>query len=85
MFEGMIRSVFQKRHGRRAAEPFPVMTYAEAMRRYGSDKPDLRVTLRVHRADRRDEGRRVQGVHRRRPTCKDGRVVGAARARRRRA
>jgi aspartyl-tRNA synthetase len=44
MFEGMIRSVFKKTIGVELPE-YPVMKYAEAMHRYGSDKPDLRVKL----------------------------------------
>ena len=44
MFEGMIRSTFQHAIGVELPA-FPVMKYAEAMRRYGSDKPDLRVKL----------------------------------------
>ena len=44
MFEGMIRSTFK--HAIDVELPaFPVMTYADAMRLYGSDKPDLRVKL----------------------------------------
>ncbi|MGK2898860.1 MAG: aspartate--tRNA ligase, partial [Burkholderiaceae bacterium] len=44
MFEGMIRSTFEHAIGV-ALPPFPVMKYDEAMRRYGSDTPDLRVKL----------------------------------------
>jgi aspartyl-tRNA synthetase len=42
--EGMVRTVF--RNVMQVELPgYPVMTYAEAMRRYGSDKPDLRVKM----------------------------------------
>jgi aspartyl-tRNA synthetase len=44
MFEGMIRSTFAHAIGVELPA-FPVMTWAEAMQRYGSDKPDLRVQL----------------------------------------
>jgi aspartyl-tRNA synthetase len=44
MFEGMIRSVFKNTIGVELPE-YPVMKYSEAMHRYGSDKPDLRVKL----------------------------------------
>jgi len=44
MFEGMIRSVFKKTIGVELGE-YPVMKYSEAMHRFGSDKPDLRVNL----------------------------------------
>jgi aspartyl-tRNA synthetase len=44
MFEGMIRSTFEHAIGV-ALPAFPVMLYADAMARYGSDKPDLRVKL----------------------------------------
>ena len=46
MFEGMIRSTFHHAIGVEL-KPFPVMKYADAMRRYGSDKPDLRVKLEL--------------------------------------
>ncbi len=44
IFETMIRHVFQKVMALELPN-FPVMTYSEAMARYGSDKPDLRVAL----------------------------------------
>ncbi|MBS0216597.1 MAG: aspartate--tRNA ligase [Proteobacteria bacterium] len=43
--EDMIREVFRETIGVELASTFPRMTYAEAMRRYGSDKPDLRIAL----------------------------------------
>ena len=45
LFERMVRRVFQSAIDIQLAEPFPVMTYAEAIQRFGSDKPDLRVSL----------------------------------------
>ncbi|MGA8863873.1 MAG: aspartate--tRNA ligase [Gallionella sp.] len=47
LMEEMIRSVFKEALGEELPNPFPRMTHAEAMRRYGSDKPDLRVTLEL--------------------------------------
>jgi aspartyl-tRNA synthetase len=44
MFQGMITTVFKNTIGVDLGA-FPVMTYQDAMRLYGSDKPDLRVNL----------------------------------------
>jgi len=46
IFEGLIRSVFKDALGVSLPDPLPVMSYADAMRDYGSDKPDLRVPLK---------------------------------------
>ena len=47
LMEEMIRSVFKTALAVDLPNPFPRITHAEAMRRYGSDKPDLRVTLEL--------------------------------------
>ena len=47
LMEAMIRSVFKTCLDVDLPNPFPRMTYAEAMQRFGSDKPDLRVTLEL--------------------------------------
>jgi len=54
--EGMIRTIFRDVQGVELADPFPRLTYAEAMRRYGSDKPDLRIAMEL-----RDVAPAVQG------------------------
>lgn len=43
--ERMVRSLFKETIDVALPDPFPVMTYDEAMRRFGSDKPDLRFGL----------------------------------------
>jgi len=45
IFEAMIRHVFKTVQNVDLAEQFPVMPWSEAMHRFGSDKPDLRVKL----------------------------------------
>jgi len=47
LMEEMLRSVFKESMDVDLPNPFPRMTHAEAMARYGSDKPDLRVTLEL--------------------------------------
>ena len=45
--EGMVRAIFSEVAGVELEPVFPRMTWAEAMRRYGSDKPDLRIALEL--------------------------------------
>lgn len=47
MMEGLIRYVFKDAMDVDLPNPFPRITYAEAMARFGSDKPDMRVTLEL--------------------------------------
>jgi len=47
LMEDMIRTVFKEVLNVLLPNPFPRMTYAEGMSRFGSDKPDLRVTLEL--------------------------------------
>jgi aspartyl-tRNA synthetase len=47
LMEGLVRSMFKETLGVDLPHPFPVMTYADAMRDYGSDKPDLRIPLKL--------------------------------------
>src|SRR5690606_25162817 len=45
--EDMIRAIFKEVVDVELDAQFPRMTWAEAMRRYGSDKPDLRIDLEL--------------------------------------
>ena len=47
LMESLVRSLFGEVLGVALPEPFPRMSYAEALRRYGSDKPDLRIALEL--------------------------------------
>ena len=47
MMEGLVRHFFREVLDVALPDPLPRMSYAEAMRRYGSDKPDLRIALEL--------------------------------------
>jgi aspartyl-tRNA synthetase len=47
LMEQLVRGMFLEILGVDLPDPFPRMTYAEAMRRFGSDRPDLRIPLEL--------------------------------------
>ena len=47
LMEGLVREVFRNVLGVELPDPFPRLTHAEALSRYGVDKPDLRVPLEL--------------------------------------
>lgn len=47
MAEAVIAAIFQESVGATIERPFPRLSYDDAMRRYGSDKPDLRYELEL--------------------------------------
>ncbi len=73
LFEDMVRQVFKDVLAVELPQ-FPVMTYDEAIRRYGSDKPDLRVHLQF--TELTDAMREVEfKVFKAAANLPDGRVV----------
>ena len=48
LMERLVRTVFKEAIDVDLEDPFPVMLYDDAMAMYGSDKPDLRINLRLH-------------------------------------
>jgi aspartyl-tRNA synthetase len=47
LMEALVRQLFKEVLNVALPQPFPRLSFAEAMRRYGSDKPDLRVPLEL--------------------------------------
>ena len=74
IMEGLVRTIFRDTLGVELPDPFPIMTFAEAMRDYGSDKPDLRVPLKL--TEFTDPMKRVEfKVFRAAAELPDGRVA----------
>ena len=75
IFENLIRSVFKEVIDVALPASFPIMEYADAMRDYGSDKPDLRVQLKF--TELTDVMKTVDfKVFAQAASAADGRVVG---------
>jgi aspartyl-tRNA synthetase len=47
LVEGLLRDIFKVAKGVEIPTPFPRLTYAEALNRYGSDKPDTRFGMEI--------------------------------------
>ena len=74
MMEGLARHLFQTTIHADLGAPFPRLTWAEAMHRYGSDKPDLRIPLEF--TELTDAMKQVDfKVFRAAADLKDGRVA----------
>ncbi len=74
LMEGLVRDLFQKTIQVDLGQPFPRMSWSEAMSRYGSDKPDLRIPLEL--TELTDAMRAVEfKVFRAAADLKDGRVA----------
>jgi aspartyl-tRNA synthetase len=46
--EGLLASIFRRDLNRDLKAPFPRLTYRDAMERFGTDKPDLRIPFELH-------------------------------------
>ncbi|HDR05103.1 MAG TPA: aspartate--tRNA ligase [Candidatus Marinimicrobia bacterium] len=49
--EGLLKHIVKAATGKAMEIPFPKLTWEEAMEKYGSDKPDIRFDLPIHKAD----------------------------------
>ncbi len=57
MFEGMIKHLFKVVMGVEFKDTFPRMTYARAMEKYGSDKPDIRFGMEITELTEKAKGK----------------------------
>ena len=57
MFEGLIKHLFAEVRGVNFEGAFPRMSYAEAMERYGSDKPDIRFDMKFVNLNEQTKGK----------------------------
>ena len=55
-FEGLIQHLFREVRGVELDAKFPRMTYAEAMEKYGSDKPDIRFGMEFNDLTQKAQG-----------------------------
>ncbi|HEX5870840.1 MAG TPA: aspartate--tRNA ligase [Longimicrobium sp.] len=80
--EGLMAAIFREVAGVELETPFPQMTYAESMARYGTDKPDLRYDLEIVDATevlQRADFRIFQGVQGTAQRIRGLRIPGGAR------
>jgi aspartyl-tRNA synthetase len=56
-FEGLAKHLFKNFRNIDFKEQFPRMSYAEAMSKYGSDKPDIRFAMEIHELTQLTKGK----------------------------